>query len=234
MWSKQHKELYVQVIPTTLSVTDTLNIPPHCTRKKEQNSLVSKPKTASSFLQRDCRFGFPHPEYLSLFFLLSSISIFSMTSLKKIVWKGKCFYISVILSWIPHGYLISASFSKSSHLQPGCRCLPGQTFIAVLFSQDGWGKKRDFYRSCTPKAPLLQASCHGQRHLALDQAAHKTIQPDLGQFQGWTSTTLGNLCQSLAVLVIKNFFLVSSLNLVSFSWKPLPFGLSLQALEMSF
>ncbi|KAK4823599.1 hypothetical protein QYF61_003799 [Mycteria americana] len=50
---------------------------------------------------------------------------------------------------------------------------------------------------------------------------------------GASTTSLGNLFQCLTTLIIKNFFLISSLNLSSFSLKPLLLFLSLQALLKS-
>ena len=73
-----------------------------------------------------------------------------------------------------------------------------------------------------------------QGHLPLDQAAHSPIQPGLECFQGGASTaSLGNLFQCLTNTTVKNFFLISSLNLPSFSLKPLPLVLSLPALIRS-
>ena len=51
--------------------------------------------------------------------------------------------------------------------------------------------------------------------------------------EGAATTFLGNLGQGLTALTVKNFFLISSLNLPSFSLKPLPLVLSLQALVKS-
>jgi len=41
-----------------------------------------------------------------------------------------------------------------------------------------------------------------------------------------STTSLGNLCQCFITLIVKNFFLISSLNLPSLSLKPLLFVLS--------
>jgi len=43
---------------------------------------------------------------------------------------------------------------------------------------------------------------------------------------GAATASLGNLCQGLTTLMVKNFFLISSLNLPCFSLKPLPLVLS--------
>jgi len=42
---------------------------------------------------------------------------------------------------------------------------------------------------------------------------------------GASTTSMGSLCQGFTTLTVKNFFLVSSLNLPSFNLKPLPFVL---------
>ena len=47
---------------------------------------------------------------------------------------------------------------------------------------------------------------------------------------GASTTSLGNLCQCFTTLSVKNFFLISSLNLPSFGLKPSPLVLSQQAL----
>ncbi|KAK4829612.1 hypothetical protein QYF61_005739 [Mycteria americana] len=49
---------------------------------------------------------------------------------------------------------------------------------------------------------------------------------------GASTTSLGNLFQCLTTLIGKNFFLISNLNLPSFSLKPLPLALSLHALVL--
>jgi len=74
----------------------------------------------------------------------------------------------------------------------------------------------------TFKDHLVQGPCHGQGHLPLDQVAQSPIQPGLEHSQGGASTApLGNLFQCLTTLVVKNFFLISNLNLPSFNLKPL-------------
>jgi len=50
---------------------------------------------------------------------------------------------------------------------------------------------------------------------------------------GALTTSLGNLCQGFTILTVKNFFFISSLNLLSFSVKPLPLVLLQQALLKS-
>ena len=51
--------------------------------------------------------------------------------------------------------------------------------------------------------------------------------------EGAATASLGNLGQGLTTLRVKNFFLISSLNLPSFSLKPSPLVLSLHALVKS-
>jgi len=66
------------------------------------------------------------------------------------------------------------------------------------------------------KSQLFQPCCYEQEHL--DQTP---IQPELGclQEQG-INHHLGNLCQCLTTLIVKNFFLICHLNVPSFNWKP--------------
>jgi len=79
----------------------------------------------------------------------------------------------------------------------------------------------------TFRGHLAQPPCSEQQYLQLDQAARSPIQPGLERFRGGASTTsLGNLCQCFTTLIVKNFFLISSLSLPSFSLKPLPLVLS--------
>jgi len=76
---------------------------------------------------------------------------------------------------------------------------------------------------------------HGQGHLPLDQAAQSPIQPGLEHFQGGGIHSFSG--QPVPVPQNphrKNFFLISSLNLVSFHLKLLPLVQSLQALVKSF
>ena len=51
--------------------------------------------------------------------------------------------------------------------------------------------------------------------------------------EGAATASLGNLCQGLTALTVQNFFLVSSLNLPSFSLKSFPLVPSLHALVKS-
>jgi len=51
--------------------------------------------------------------------------------------------------------------------------------------------------------------------------------------EGAATASLGNLCQCLTTLMMKNFFLISHLNLPSFSLQPFPLVLSLHTLVKS-
>jgi len=77
--------------------------------------------------------------------------------------------------------------------------------------------------------PSSPTPCHGQGHLQPDQGAQSPVQPGLEWFQGWGISHLW-AGQGLTTLSTNNFFLRSSLNLPSFSLKPSPVVLSLQAL----
>jgi len=48
--------------------------------------------------------------------------------------------------------------------------------------------------------------------------------------EGAATALIGDLCQGLTTLIVKNFFLISNLKLPSFSLKPLSLVLSLHAL----
>jgi len=81
------------------------------------------------------------------------------------------------------------------------------------------------------KDHLIPTPCHEQGHLPLHQVAQSSIQPGLEHFQGGPATaSLGNLCQCFTTLMVKNFLLISHLNLSSFSLEPLPCVLSLHTL----
>ena len=83
---------------------------------------------------------------------------------------------------------------------------------------------------------LVQLPCLGQKHPSPDQVAKSPTQPDLERFQGddgASTTSLGYLLQCLTTVIVKNVFLMSNLNLPSFSLKPLPLVLSLEALVKS-
>jgi len=51
--------------------------------------------------------------------------------------------------------------------------------------------------------------------------------------EGAATASLGNLCQGLTMLTVKSFFLISIINLPSFSLKPLSLVLQLRALVKS-
>ena len=83
----------------------------------------------------------------------------------------------------------------------------------------------------TLKNHLVQCLCRGQGHLSPIRLLKALSSLTLNTSKDWTSTTSpDNLFQCLTTLIIKNFFLMSRLNLPSFSLKPLPLVLSLQAL----
>jgi len=54
-----------------------------------------------------------------------------------------------------------------------------------------------------------------------------SIQPGLEHLQGWGICSSGQLCQCLTTIWVKDFFLTSSLNLLSFSLKPFHLVLTL-------
>ena len=86
----------------------------------------------------------------------------------------------------------------------------------------------------TFKIISFQPPCFRQGHLLLDQVAHSSIQPGLECFQGWGIHSFSG--QPVPVSHhphIKNFFLISSLNLCSSHLKPFPLILSLPALTES-
>jgi len=66
------------------------------------------------------------------------------------------------------------------------------------------------------KDTVVQTPCHGQGPLPPAQAAQSTIQPGLElQFQGEGShSSSGQLGQCLTALRVKNFFLISNVNLL--------------------
>ena len=71
------------------------------------------------------------------------------------------------------------------------------------------------------------------RDLPLDQVAQGLVLALNTYREGTSTASLGNVFQCLTTLIIKNFFLRPSLNLPSFSLKPLPLVLSLHALAKS-
>ena len=80
------------------------------------------------------------------------------------------------------------------------------------------------------KALPVQLLCDEQGHPQLDQVVQSLEQPDLKSGKDEASTTsLGNLFQCLTTHTIKDFFLIFSLNLPSFSLKPFPLVLAKQS-----
>jgi len=74
---------------------------------------------------------------------------------------------------------------------------------------------RDLVRSSSP------TPCSEQGHLPLDQVAQSPLVLHVSR-DGASTTSLGNPCQYFTTLTVRNFFLVSSLNLPSLSLKPFP------------
>ena len=80
------------------------------------------------------------------------------------------------------------------------------------------------------KGHLVQPPCNKQGHLQLSQVAQSPIQPDLECFQGQCICSLFGQPVCVSPLIIKIFFLISKLNLPSFSLEPSPLVVPLQAL----
>ena len=73
--------------------------------------------------------------------------------------------------------------------------------------------------------------CYVQGHQPADQAAQSHIQPGLECLQGWgIHSLLGQPVQCVTTLWVKNFHLISNLNLPCLSLKPFPLILSLSTL----
>jgi len=84
------------------------------------------------------------------------------------------------------------------------------------------------------KGHLVQLLCSEQGHLQLDQVAQSSVQPDLECLQTWTSMAfLSNLLQCFTTIIVKIFFIISSVNLNSFCLKPSPLALSQRILLKS-
>ena len=76
--------------------------------------------------------------------------------------------------------------------------------------------------------------CYVQGRQPADQAAQSHIQPGLECLQGWgIHSLLGQPVQCVTTLCVKNFLLISNLNLPPLSLKPLPLVLSLSILVNS-
>ena len=87
---------------------------------------------------------------------------------------------------------------------------------------------------------LVQLPCNEQGHLhlliyylhLLVLRAPSSLTLSVSR-DGASTTNLGNLCQCLITLIVKNFFLISNLNLLYFSLRPFPLILSQQILLKS-
>jgi len=77
----------------------------------------------------------------------------------------------------------------------------------------------------TLKIIWFQLPCHGQGHLPPDQGAQSSNLASSTAREGAATASLGNLGQGLTTLMGKNFFLISDLNLPSFSLEPFPLAL---------
>ena len=100
-------------------------------------------------------------------------------------------------------------------------------------TQDHWDHRiiEGFGLEGTFKIIWFQPPCHEQGHLPLDQVAQSSIQPGLEHCQGGSSHSFsGQRVQCFTTLMVKNFFLISNLNLPSFSLQPFPLVLSLHTL----
>lgn len=75
------------------------------------------------------------------------------------------------------------------------------------------------------KGHIVQLLSTEQGHLQLHLIAQSPTHPDLSKSGAFTKS-LHNLRQCFTTLIVKHFFLVSSLNLLSFRSKPLPLVLS--------
>ena len=74
---------------------------------------------------------------------------------------------------------------------------------------------------------LIPTSCYVQGHQPADQAAQSHIQPGLECLQGWgIHSLLGQHVPAHHHLCVKNFFLISNLNLLCLSLRPFPLVLS--------
>ena len=84
----------------------------------------------------------------------------------------------------------------------------------------------------TLKGHLVPLFCNEQGHPQLHQELRAPSSLTLGVPKDETSTaSLGNLCQCLTNLIIKNFFLISTPNLPCLSLKPFPLVLSRQSVH---
>ena len=73
----------------------------------------------------------------------------------------------------------------------------------------------------------FQTPCYVQGRQPADQAAQSHIQPGLECLQGWgIHSLLGQPVQCITTFRVKNFLLISNLNLPCLSLKPSPLVLS--------
>ena len=95
----------------------------------------------------------------------------------------------------------------------------------IIESWNGLGWKEP-YRSSRSKPPAMGRDTFHQTRLlqAPSNLALNTAR------EGAPTASLGNLFQGLTALIVKTFFLISNVNLPSFSLKSLPLVLSLRAL----
>ena len=113
-------------------------------------------------------------------------------------------------------------------------CLPGWPVQNIHTESQNHGIIEQFGLEGTFKGHPVQLPCNKQEQIQLDQVAWSPVQPELECSQGGASTTsLGSTFQCFTTLLVKNFFCISSLDLPSFSLKPLPLVLSQQALLKS-
>lgn len=68
------------------------------------------------------------------------------------------------------------------------------------------------------KDHLVQSPCNEQGHVQPDQVAQSPVHPDVEYLQAWGIfyISLSNLGHCFNILLIKNIFLISSVNLLSF------------------
>jgi len=72
-------------------------------------------------------------------------------------------------------------------------------------------------------AHAVPTPCYVQGHQPADQAAQSHIQPGLECLQGWgIHSLLGQPVQCVTTLWVKNFLLISNLNLLCLNLKPFP------------
>jgi len=103
-------------------------------------------------------------------------------------------------------------------------CLKVIYFKVVLWLKESQShrNKELFKQEETFKDTLVHLPCNEQGHLQIDEVAQSPVQPDFVSRDRASITSLGNLFQCLTTLIVKIFFLISSLNLPSFILKPFP------------